>query len=180
MTEFSRVWAYTPHQLLIQRRYGPPVCIENDALTPYSQSMAVTKAEQSERLRRNEEKWSSTLMEAGWTVLPSIILEKQHALGLDSVDVNILLQLARFWWYSDNPPHPSKAAIAQCIGMDKSTVRRRIARMEQEGFIRREARYTKKKFGEQGTNTYYHFDGPIKLATPHAEEFVRLREKAAH
>jgi DNA-binding transcriptional MocR family regulator len=138
--------------------------------------MAVTKAEQTERLRRNEEKWSSTLMEAGWTVLPSIILEKQHALGLDSIDVNILLQLARFWWYSDNPPHPSKAAIAQCIGVDKSTVRRRIARMEQEGFIRREARYTKKKFGGQDTNTY-HFDGLIKLATPHAEEFIRLREK---
>jgi hypothetical protein len=48
--------------------------------------------------------------------------------------------------------------------------------MEQEGFIKREARYTKKKFGGQDTNTY-HFDGLIKLATPHAEEFIRLREK---
>ncbi len=45
-------------------------------------------------------------------VLPSIILEKQHALGLDAIDVNILLQLARHWWYRDNPPHPSKASIA--------------------------------------------------------------------
>jgi DNA-binding Lrp family transcriptional regulator len=116
------------------------------------------------------------LMEAGWTVLPSIILEKQHALGLDPIDVNILMHLARHWWYSDNPPHPSKAAIARCIGKDPSTVRRHIARMEADGFIRREARYTKKKFGGQDTNTY-HFDGLIKLATPHAEEFIRLREK---
>ena len=62
------------------------------------------KTENAERIRRNEEKWTRTLMDAGWTVLPSIILEKQHALGLDAVDVNILLQLARHWWYKDNPP----------------------------------------------------------------------------
>jgi hypothetical protein len=137
--------------------------------------MAVTKAQQGERLQRNEEKWSSTLMEAGWTVLPSIILEKQHALGPDAIDVNILLQLARYWWYSDNPPHPSKASIAECIGVDNSTVRRHVARMEADGFIRREARYNK-RFGGQETNTY-HFDGLIKAATPYAKEFIEMREK---
>ena len=105
--------------------------------------MAITKAEQRSRLQRNEEKWSPDLMEAGWTVLPSIILEKQHALGLDAIDVNILLQLARHWWYRDNPPHPSKATIAECLGVDRSTVRRHIAGMEAVGLIRREARFKK-------------------------------------
>jgi len=138
--------------------------------------MAVTKAEQTERLRRNEEKWSSTLMDAGWTVLPSIILEKQHALGLDAIDVNILMHLARHWWFSDNAPYPSKATIARCMRVDPSTVRRHIARMEADGFIKREARYTKRKFGGQDTNRY-HFGGLIKAATPHAEEFITLREK---
>jgi DNA-binding transcriptional regulator YhcF (GntR family) len=138
--------------------------------------MAVTKTEQTKQLKRNEEKWSSTLMDAGWTVLPSIILEKQHALGLNPVDINILMQLAKHWWYSDNLPHPSKASIAQCLGIDPSTVRRHIARMEQDGFIKREARYTKKKFGGQDTNKY-HFDGLIKEATPHAIEFIAMREK---
>ena len=33
-----------------------------------------------------------------------------------------------------------------------------------------------KKFGGQETNTY-HFNGLIKEATPHAQEFVELREK---
>jgi hypothetical protein len=144
--------------------------------------MAAAKAEQTARLKRNEEKWTSTLMEAGWTVLPSIILEKQHALGLDPIDGNILLQLARYWWFSDNPPHPSKASIATCMNVDPSTVRRHIARMEKEGFIKRLARYNK-KFGGQETNVYS-FDGLIKHATPHAKEFIALRnqrrvEKAA-
>jgi hypothetical protein len=115
-------------------------------------------------------------MEAGWTVLPSIILEKQDALGLDAIDVNILLQLARQWWYSDNPPFPSKAAMAKCIGVDPSTIRRHIAGMEAAGFIRREKRFTDRKFGGQDTNRYY-FDGLIQKATPFAEEFIRLREK---
>jgi hypothetical protein len=145
------------------------------SLRTYSEPMRVTKAEQSERLKRNEEKWSKTLMEAGWTVLPSIILEKQHALGLDAVDINILLQLARYWWYSDNPPRPSKATIATCLGVDKSTVRRHIARMEADGFIKRQARYNSKSGGQE-TNTYL-FDGLIKAAMPHAEEFIAMREK---
>jgi DNA-binding Lrp family transcriptional regulator len=137
--------------------------------------MAVTKTEQSE-LKRNEEKWSSILMDAGWTVLPSIILEKQHALGLDPIDVNILMHLARHWWYSDNLPHPSKGSIARCMGIDPSTVRRHIAQMEKDGFIKREVRFTKRKFGGQDTNKY-HFEGLIKEATPHAVEFIALREK---
>jgi DNA-binding transcriptional regulator YhcF (GntR family) len=137
--------------------------------------MTITKAEQTARLKRNEEKWTPTLMEAGWTVLPSIILEKQNALGLDAIDVNILLQLARYWWYPDNPPHPSKASIAKCIGVDPSTVRRHIARMEADGFIRREARYNPKLRGQE-TNIY-HFDGLIKAATPYAQEFIEQRQK---
>jgi predicted transcriptional regulator len=137
--------------------------------------MPAKKTENAERLRRNEEKWTPTLMAAGWTVLPSIILEKQHALGLDAVDVNILLQLARHWWYKDNPPYPSKSTIALCIGVDPSTVRRHIARMETAGFIKRQSRFDS-KYGGQQTNIY-HFTGLIKEATPFAQESLRTREQ---
>jgi predicted transcriptional regulator len=137
--------------------------------------MLAKKAETTQQLRRNEQKWTRTLMDAGWTVLPSIILEKQHALGLDAVDVNILLQLARHWWYSDNPPHPSKATMAQCIGVDASTVRRHIARMESAGFIKRQARYDGKDGGQEPN--VYHFDGLIKEATPFAQEAIAAREQ---
>lgn len=115
-------------------------------------------------------------MKAGFTVFPCIVLEKQEAFGLDPIDVNILMQLARHWWYSDHPPFPSKATIARCMGISTSTVRRRIARMEAEGLIKREARYTERKSGGQDTNAY-HFDGLIEKAKPHAEEYIRLREQ---
>src|ERR1035438_1954937 len=137
--------------------------------------MAVAKAQQQIELRRNEEKWSRTLMDAGWTALPSVILEKQQALALDPLDLNILLQLARHWWFNDNKPHPAKGTIAQCIGVDPSTVRRRIARLEKDGLIQRVYRHDNVS-GRQETNTY-HFDGLIKAATPLAEEAIAKRAK---
>ena len=48
--------------------------------------------------------------------------------------------------------------------------------MEAIGFIKREERFTKRKFGGQDTNEY-HFDGLIKAATPFAAEFVKVREQ---
>ena len=135
----------------------------------------VTKKEQQERLRRNEQKWTRALMDAGWTVLPSVILERQKALGLDATDVNILLHLARHWWHADNPPHPSKALIAECMQIDISTVRRRIARLERDGLIRREARFNPES-GRQQTN-FYHFAGLIQNATPYAEELIQERRQ---
>lgn len=109
-------------------------------------------------------------------MLPSIILERQDALGLDPTDVNNLMHLTRHSWYTDNPPHPSKASMAKAMGIHPSTVQRHLARMEDAGFIRREERYTKQKSGGQDTNKC-HFDGLIKEATPYAEEFIRLRAK---
>jgi hypothetical protein len=137
--------------------------------------MSLRKADNIKSLRRNEKKWTKPLMTAGWTVLPSIILEKQHALGLDAVDVNILLQLAVHWWYSDNPPHPSKSTIATRIGVDPSTVRRHVAQMEKDGLIQRQKRYNP-DHGGQGTN-FYRFDGLIKAATPYAREAIATREQ---
>lgn len=134
----------------------------------------ITKKETQERLKRNEKKWTPTLMAAGWTVIPSVILERQQALGLDPIDVNILLQLARYWWYEDNPPHPSKKAIAECIGRSASTVRRRIAEMEAGGLIKRVPRFDK-KYGQQ--SNMYLFDGLIKGAIPLAQEVIEDREK---
>lgn len=136
--------------------------------------MSNAKTQQGEHLRANEKKWSKPLLQAGWTLIPSVILERQRALGLDAVDLNILLQLARYWWYSDNPPHPSKKAIAECLNVSGSTVQRRLARLEAVGFIRRVPRFGAPGGGQQ-TNEY-HFDGLIKVSLPFAEEAIAERK----
>ncbi len=116
---------------------------------------------------RNELKWTPALMRAGWTVIPNIIFERQQALGLDALDINILLHIASYWWEPDSKPHPSKTTIANAIGVDPRTVQRHIAALERGGLIRREQR----RISRTGSKTnIYHLDGLIAAATPYAHE----------
>lgn len=127
----------------------------------------------AKKLRENERKWSKVLMEAGWTAFPTVIIERQKALGLDPTDVNIILHLASYWWTSDNKPHPSKKTIAEALDVTSRTVQRRIAAMEKAGFIRREERRIP---GKGSRTNLYHLDGLINEAMPYARE--KLEERA--
>ncbi len=134
---------------------------------------AAARTEAAKELKVNERKWSKLLMDAGWTVIPSVIIERQQVLGLDALDVNILLHLATYWWTPDNKPHPAKKTIADAIGVEPRTVQRRIAALEKDGLIRREERRIP---GQGSRPNLYHFDGLIKAARPYAEE--KLQEIA--
>lgn len=131
----------------------------------------------SRGLRENEKKWSKPLMDAGWSLIPSVILERQQALGLDALDMNILLHIVRHWWYADKLPYPSKRAIAECIGVHESTVRRHIARMEADGLIERISRYVQ---GQGQKSNYYDLRGLIKEARPYAQEEITRRARRKH
>lgn len=89
------------------------------------------KAE-ADGLQVNEKKWTPTLMKAGWTVLPNVLFERQQALGLDPLDINILLHIASYWWSEGSKPHPSKTTIAKAIGIEPRSVQRRIAALEKD------------------------------------------------
>ena len=131
------------------------------------------RTQAAKELRVNEQKWSKPLMDAGWTALPSVIIERQKALGLDATDMNIILHLVSYWWENDNKPHPSKKTVAEAIGVTPRTIQRRIAAMEKAGFIRREER---RILGKGSLTNRYHFDGLIQEALPYAKE--KLEERA--
>lgn len=130
-------------------------------------STAVAKA--TTEIRVNEKKWSKELMAAGWTAVPSVIIERQKVLGLDSLDMNILLHLSTYWWTHDNKPHPSKKTIADAIGVTPRSVQRRIAALEKHGLIKREERRVP---GKGSRTNLYHFDGLIREAQPYAQEKI--------
>lgn len=121
-----------------------------------------------------EQRWTKPLADAGWTALPNIILERQRDLGLEPIDVNVLLQIAQFWWEPGVPAHPSIGRVAQAIGVDRRTVQRRLRRMEKLGLLESHARnYTQ---GGRRTNAYT-FDGLIEKTRPFAEEALEVREQ---
>lgn len=119
-------------------------------------------------------KWSAPLAKAGWTSFPSVIFERQAALGLEPLDINILLHLAGYWWKPGEHAHPSKTTIAKAIGVTPRTVQKRIAAMEAAGFIQRI--YRKTGVGDNDTNEY-DLRGLIKAAKPFAEEKIAERER---
>lgn len=132
------------------------------------------KPAEAEALRKNEAKWTKPLMAAGWNAIPSIIIEKQEALGLDAIDMNIILHLSNYWWHADNLPCPSVATIAKAIGIKPRTVQKRVASLQAIGLLTRTER-RKTRFGSD-TNLYS-FEGLIDAALPYAQEKVAEREK---
>ena len=133
-----------------------------------------TKTVKEDGLKVNEKKWTKLLMDAGWTVVPNVFLDRQKALGLDPIDVNILLHLFSYWWSHGTKPHPSKKTIAQAMGIDARTVQRHIARLEKAELVRREER----RISNVGSKSnIYHFDGLIKAAKPLAQEMLQLKSE---
>jgi len=128
------------------------------------------------QLKVNEKKWTAPLMKAGWTALPNVIFERQRALGLDAIDINIILHIASYWWTAEGKPFPSKRTIAAAMDIEPRTVQRRIAAMETAKLIRREER----RNSSTGSMTnIYHLDGLIKAATPYALEKIQERDAKA-
>ena len=125
-----------------------------------------TNAKAVESLKTNEKKWSKPLMDAGWTALPSVIVENQRQLDLSPLDMNIILYLASKWWKAEGKPYPSKSTMAKAMGVHPRTIQKHIAAMQAAGYITREERRT--PTGSQ-TNIY-HLDGLIDSVLPFAEE----------
>jgi DNA-binding HxlR family transcriptional regulator len=119
--------------------------------------------------------WSEELVSGiGFTPIPAIILERQEALGLEPVDLNIILQIAFHWRERERLPYPSKATLARRIGISPRTVQRRIAALESHGFIERRARTLRN--GGNDSNEYS-LSGLIEKARPFADEKRELIEK---
>lgn len=127
------------------------------------------------KLSKLEAKWSKPLIEAGYTVVPNVIFQRQRALGLTPLDINILLQLFAYWWKPGDLARPSKQTIAAAIGIHESTVRKRIQRLEAGGLIKRIERRVN---AARNKPNLYDFAGLIKESTPFAlEDIEKITER---
>jgi DNA-binding MarR family transcriptional regulator len=145
-----------------------------------AQSKSNEEGQQDKKLRANEKKWTPELMAPGWTMVPSVLMEHQHELGLNAVQFNILMQLAKHWW-KETPPFVSKRRIAHAMRVSTRTVQRHLTALEKAGLIRREAR--RRQDGGRTSNSYV-FEGLIEKARPLdakmlEERKTRLAERAA-
>ena len=119
-------------------------------------------------------KWTKPLAESGWTSFPNVIFERQQALRLTPLDINILLHLAGNWWNPGNNPYRSKKSLALAIGVHPRTIQKHIEEMERWGYIKRV--YRKAGVGDNLPNEY-DLSGLIEKVRPYAEEKLAERAK---
>ncbi|MBI4084098.1 MAG: hypothetical protein HY423_15955 [Candidatus Lambdaproteobacteria bacterium] len=138
--------------------------------------MAEKKAKHKEKASEAQlkAKWGDALIAANFVTVPTILLEKQKALALDPVDVNIILHLVMHWWYRDSLPFPTKSRIAEQIGRTPSTVQRHIRNLQRSRLVTRITR--NRKGGGQSSNAY-DLGGLIDAMKPFAKEKLQQRKK---
>lgn len=111
----------------------------------------------------NEQKWTKPLLQSGWSAIPNIIIKKQAVIGLDPIDMNIVIHLLYSWTSADELPNPTVETIAKEIGVSVRTVQKHIADLQESGLITRvERRNT--RLGSAAN--LYSLDGLIRAAMP--------------
>jgi hypothetical protein len=124
---------------------------------------------------RSAKKWGKEAWEVGHTSVPTILFQAQHRLGLDSVHLCILLQLADFWWDSGRKPFPTVALLSQRIGLCVRHVRRVLKALEEAGFI---TRIERRAPGRGKISNEYDLSGLVSKLSGLAPEFQKVKDDA--
>ncbi|XYK82627.1 MAG: helix-turn-helix domain-containing protein [Labrenzia sp.] len=86
--------------------------------------------------KRAAEKWKEA-GQAGFQLLPDVLLKNQAELGLASNDLIVLINVTMHWWYEGQRPFPRTTVIAKRMGLDPRTVQRSMKRLINLGLVRR-------------------------------------------
>ena len=148
--------------------------LRSNAASRENDVTAIPKPEAVATDKKVAAKWSKPLAESGWTSFPNVIFERQQALQLTPLDLNILLHLAGNWWNPGSNPFRTKKSLALAIGVHPRTIQKRIDEMERWGYIKRI--YRKAGVGDNLPNEY-DLSGLIEKVRPFAEEKLAERAK---
>jgi hypothetical protein len=82
------------------------------------------------------DKWGRAL-DGGFQVIPNVLIRAQSHLGLDAIDLVVLLNMNMHWWKKGDFPFPRATIIASRMGVNKRTIQRRIEKLVKLGFLKR-------------------------------------------
>lgn len=120
-----------------------------------------------------EEIWGKDVYKYGYTGIPSIFIQSQRRLGINSTQMNIIIHLLDYWYDSTRKPFPTKKDLALRMGITTKTIQNNIRILENAGIVRREKRKT--SAGDYTSNRY-HLDGLIEKVQNLEPEFTEEKE----
>src|SRR5258708_3593457 len=80
-------------------------------------------------------KWGDECLDAGFQILPDVLLKCQRFMDLEPIDVVILLNITMQWWEFDKLPYPRPSTLAKRMDVSTRTVERRIAKLQKQGLL---------------------------------------------
>lgn len=123
----------------------------------------------------SEKKWGRSVLNLGYSIVPSLIFRAQARLGLSPVQLVLLLHLSDFWWVKESKPFPSKSMLAERMNLSSRQIQRHLADLEKGGFIERVERFAGHK-GQQ--SNFYDMSGLVRKLKRLEPEFTKVREQA--
>ncbi len=103
-----------------------------------------------------QDKWGAALAN-GFVVVPTLLLRRQHELGLESTELVVLLNLLAAWWDVSDLPFPRSSTIANRMGVSVRTVQRCLEQLERKNLILRVG----PEQGKSGVVTRYDLAGTV-------------------
>jgi len=124
--------------------------------------------------KASERKYGKPVMDLGFCIVPSLLLQAQARLGINPVQLNIIMHLADIWWDVGNRPWPKKQLLAERMGMSERQIQRQIAELESVGLVERIERT---RPGRGKTSNEYDLSGLVKKLKALEPEFAAARQE---
>ncbi|MCA9619665.1 MAG: hypothetical protein KC731_11585 [Myxococcales bacterium] len=102
---------------------------------------AGTSSSKTEQERKVAARWTSTLVEGGWTVVSDFFLTNYRRLSppLTNTEAMLVVHLLRFKW-DERPPRPAYKTLAKYMGLTDTAVRGHARSLETKGCLKRRKR----------------------------------------
>lgn len=124
--------------------------------------------------KASEKKYGKPVMDLGFCIVPSLMMQAQARLGINPVQLNIIMHLADIWWDAANRPWPKKQLLAERMGMSERQIQRQIAELESAGLVQRIERT---RPGRGKTSNEYDLSGLVKKLQAIEPEFTAMRQE---
>ena len=113
--------------------------------------------------------------EAGFHQVPDVLIRAQNKLGLDAVDLVILVNIIIHWWDKDDLPYPRPEVIAKRMGVSRRTIERRLYELEHNKKLIQ--RLDSEKFKDKKAIRRFKLDGLIEKLKGLGESYAETYKK---
>lgn len=131
-------------------------------------------APKADTRKASEKKYGKPVMDLGFCIVPSLLMQAQARLGINPVQFNIIMHLADIWWDAAHRPWPKKQLLAERMRMSERQVQRHIAELENAGLVQRIQRT---RPGRGKTSNEYDLSGLVKRLKELEPEFTTMKQE---